>query len=175
MEAYTSMKLNVKGNANTKEIAELIKNTFMNKAEDAIDEKNFSNFYNHMKIKKNQIVVEDSYALASWEFEYLKDALVAVAKETDCEFGFDANHYSCNCGYEAYIEAEYKDGVLTYKIIGSENMMGCCPECGEDVVYYTEYDPSKTYTCPECGEPLTEEEMFPDGVPTWEVEEIRIK
>ena len=175
MQADTSMKLNVKGNANTNEIAEVIRKALQSKATDDIETEAVNTFCDDMNISNNQVSVECGWSITSWEFEYLREAVIAIAKETDCEFTFNAEHYSLNCGYEAYIEAEYTNGVLTYKNIGSENLMGCCPECGEDVVYYTEYDPSKTYICPECGESLTEEELFPFGVPTWEIEEIKIR
>ena len=84
---------------------------------------------------------------------------------------------SLNCGYEAYIESDYANEVLTYKIMASEEMNGFCSDedCDAFIVHATDYDPSKTYVCPDCGRVVTEEELFPEGVPTWEVEEIRIK
>ena len=58
-------------------------------------------------------------------------------------------------------------------------MYGCCGDyeegCGAMIVHAFDYDPSKTYTCPDCGRVVTEEELFPEGVPTWEIEEIKIK
>ena len=132
-------------------------------------------FYNDFTTTDNQIIADCSYTLGSWEFAFLREALITVAKESDSEFTFEAEHISNNCGYEAYIEAEYKDGVLTYKSIAADDMVGCCEDCGEIIVNAFDYDPSKTYTCPECGRVVPEEELFPYGVPTWEVEEIRIK
>ncbi len=177
MQADTSMKLNVKGNANTNEIAEVIRKALLNKATDDVETKDVNNFCDEMIIKNNQIIEDGGWALCSWEFEYLRDALIAIAKEIDCEFTFNADHHSLNCGYEAYIEAEYKDKDLTIREIASEDMVGCCSDedCMEFIVYALDYDPSKTYTCPECGRVVPEEELFPYGVPTWEVEEIRIK
>ena len=179
MQADTSMKLNVKGNVNTNEIAKVIRKALLSKATDPVDETNINNFCDELEIKSNQIIEEGGWALSSWEFEYLREALVAIATENDCEFTFEADHHSLNCGYEAFIEAEYKNGVLTIREIASEDMMGCCSDfdegCGELIVHAFDYDPSKTYICPECGRVVPEEELFPDGVPTWEVEEIRIK
>lgn len=177
MEAYTSMKLNVKGNVDMNIVVEVMRKGLLSKATDEYEERTVNRFCDDIEIKGNQVVVEDSCTLGSWEFEYLREALIAVAKETDCDFTFKANHSSCNCGYEAYIEAEYKDGVLNCKIIGDDDIIGYCSDedCGEFIVHALDYDPNQTYTCPECGRVVTEEELFPNGVPTWEVEEIRIK
>ena len=177
MEAYTTMKMTVNGNVNTKDLVAVIRESLKNSATDEYEEISVNRFCDDIKTKKNQMYTESSCTLAPYEFDYLKDALIAVAKETDCEFTFEANHEHCNCGYEAYIDAEYKEGILTYKEFASESMAGCCSDedCGEWIVHALDYDPSKTYVCPECGRELTGEEMFPYGVPTWEVEEIKIK
>ena len=177
MQADTSMKLNVKGNVNTNEIAEVIRKALQSKATDDIETEAVNTFCDDMNISNNQVSVECGWSITSWEFEYLREAVEAVAKETDCEFTFEANHMSLNCGYEAYIEAEYKKSVLIYKYMASEEMNGFCSDedCSEFIVHATEYDPSKTYTCPECGRVVSEEELFPNGVPAWEVEEIKIK
>lgn len=177
MQADTSMLLNVKGNANTNEIATIIRKALQSKATDDIETKAVNIFCDDMNISNNQISVECGWSITSWEFDYLREAIVAIAKEADCEFKFEADHHSLNCGYEAYIEAEYKNGILTYKEMASEDMAGCCSDedCGEFIVHALDYDPNQTYTCPECGRVVPEEELFTYGVPTWEVEEIRIK
>ena len=52
---------------------------------------------------------------------------------------------------------------------------GYCPECGELIVRFDEYDSNAHYYCPECGEELDHEEMFEDGLPTFTKEIIKIK
>ena len=177
MEAYTSMHMTVKGRVNVNEVVVLLKNELMKKANDRFSKKYVPVFCNDIKVYGKEVDVDESCSLSSSEMEYFKDVLTTIAESFNCEFTFSANHYSCNCGYEEYIEASYKNGVLTYKDMASEDMVGCCSdeECDEYIVHATEYDPSKTYTCPECGRVVSEEELFPNGVPTWEVEEIRIK
>ena len=177
MMSDTSMILNIKENVSTKEIATIIRKALQSKAIDEVEIEAVNTFCDDIEIKDGQILVEGGWSLASWEFEYLREAVVAIAKETDCEFTFEADHHSLNCGYEAYIEAEYKDGVLNYRIIGDDDIIGYCSDedCGEHIVHALDYDPTQTYTCPECGRVVSEEELFPNGVPTWEVEEIRIK
>ena len=174
MMSDTSMILNIKENASTKEIATIIRKALQSKAIDEVEIEAVNTFCDDIEIKDGQILVEGGWSLASWEFEYLREAVVAIAKETDCEFIFEADHHSLNCGYEAYIEAEYKSGILTYKHIAAEDMVGYCEDCGEIIVNAFDYDPTQTYTCPECGRVVSEEELFPNGVPTWEVEKIRI-
>ena len=177
MMADTSMKLIVKGNVNTFEIAEIIRKALQSKATDEVETEAVNTFCDDMTINDTQISVEYGWSITSWEFEYFREAVIKVAKEMDCEFTFEANHMSLNCGYEAYIDAEYRNGILTYKIMASEEMNGFCSDedCDEFIVHATDYDPSKTYTCPECGRVVSEEELFPNGVPAWEVEEIKIK
>ena len=175
MEAYTSMKLNVKGNTDMNEVADLFKNTLLSKANDDFSKKYAPVFCDDMQIKDNEIIVDDSCSLSSAEMEFFKDTLTTIAAQLECEFTFEAHNEYCSCGYEEFDEAIYKNGILTYKSIGGDCMFGTCGECGELEVSAFDYDPSKTYVCPECGRVVSEEELFPNGVPTWEVEEIRIK
>lgn len=177
MQSSTSIKMTITNKADTKEIARLIKTGLLSKATDEYEENAIDRFYNDFTTTDNQIIADCSYTLGSWEFEFLREALITVAKESDNEFTFEAEHISNNCGYEAYIEAEYKDGVLTIREIASEDMVGCCSDedCMEFIVHALEYDPNKTYICPECGRVVPEDELFEYGVPTWEVEEIKIR
>ena len=177
MEAYTTMKMTVKDTAKANEVADLFKNTIMSKVNDDFSKKYVPVFCNDMKIRENEIVVDDSCSLSSSEVEFFKDVLATIAAEKDCEFTLEAKYEQFTDGFEEYIEAEYKNGVLTYKIIGDDCMLGWCSndDCGEYIVHVLDYDPSKTYTCPECGRVVPEEELFPNGVPTWEIEEIKIR
>ena len=176
MAEITRMTLTVKDSNKINHVADVFKRTLKNCVGDTFRERGYEEFEKDLVITDNTLMTESSYAFTSYEFEVLlRKALINIASEVDAEFTFKADEFSDQCGYEAFTEADYVNGILTYKFIASENMMGYCEECGEDIVYYEEYDPSKTYVCPECGRELTEEEMFPDGVPTWEVEEIRIK
>lgn len=176
MAEITGMTLTVTNASKANKALDIFKRTLKNKIGDTFRDNGYRKFEENVEISDNIIKTEDCYAFTSYEFEILnKEAVINIASGIDEDFTFVADEWSDQCGYEAFIEANYHDGILTYKFIASENMMGYCPEYGEDIVYYTDYDPSKTYTCPECGRMVTEEELFPYGVPTWEIEEIKIR
>ena len=73
MQADTSMKLNVKGNVNTNEIAEVIRKALQSKATDDIETEAVNTFCDDMNISNNQVSVEGGWSITSWEFEYLKE------------------------------------------------------------------------------------------------------
>ncbi len=60
MEAYTSMKLNVKGNTNMNEIADLFKKTLLSKVDDDFSKKYVPVFCDDMEIKDNKIISNTS-------------------------------------------------------------------------------------------------------------------
>ena len=74
---------------------------------------------------------------------------------------FFADDYSA---YESCADYEYENGVLKLTSIESPEGHGMCPECGEQVVCFDEYDPNAEYVCDECGVEITNHlDMF-DGV-----------
>ena len=66
-------------------------------------------------------------------------------------------------GYESCADYQYENGVLTVTTTESENGHGYCPECGEQIVCFDEFDPEKKYSCEDCDCDLSAEDMF-DGV-----------
>lgn len=80
-----------------------------------------------------------------------------------------------NCGYESCADYQYENGVLTVKTIESENGHGCCPECGEQIVCFDEFDPEKKYFCEDCDSELSAEDMFDGILPVTDTQVIKIK
>lgn len=74
------------------------------------------------------------------------------------------------------MEADYKDGFLnvisTYYPEGYCEYL-YCPECGEEVVLFDEYDPNQKYYCPECGEEIDLSSEYEESKPA--IENITLK
>lgn len=80
------------------------------------------------------------------------------------------------CGYESCADYNYENGYLKITIIESHNGHGMCPECGEQVVCFDEYDPNIDYVCDECGVEITNHlDMFDGVLPKVTVIEETIK
>ena len=89
----------------------------------------------------------------------------SIAKELkESAFYGHAFYDDDSCGYESCADYDYENGSLRITIIESLNGHGMCPECGERVVCFDEYDPNAEYVCDECGAEITNHlDMF-DGV-----------
>jgi hypothetical protein len=106
----------------------------------------------------------------------VKDICVAVANELkNCSFYGHAFYDDENCGYESCADYEYESGYLKITLIESPEGNGCCPECGEQIVCFDEYEPSEEYTCEECGAQINDHsDMFGGTLPTVTIYEEKI-
>lgn len=172
MEAYTNMKITLSTEEMANKAVEIISRTLKTLTPEYEEE--LIRFEKDIFVENNAVVVEYSCSLCSI-FGIIDVLAKAIATElADEEFELDSWYFSCNCGYQSTIKATYKDGTLTINTIEAESD-GYCPECGEQIVCYDEYDPNETYYCPECGDELNHEDMFEDGLPTFKEEVIKIK
>ena len=173
METYTNLKMTMENKAQAAEAAKIIAELASRRTPESPNE--LKNFLACIEVKRNKVIVDDSCSLHETTFlELIPEAIKACAHLTSKKFELIAWYYSCNCGYEASIEAERDAEMLNIKTIVSENGDGCCPECGEQVVCYDEYDPAETYYCPECGDELDHLEMFGGVLPVVTQESFRI-
>lgn len=173
METYTNLKMTMENKAQAAEAAKIIAELASRRTPESPNE--LKNFLACIEVKRNKVIVDDSCSLHETTFlELIPEAIQACAHLTSKKFKVIAWYYSCNCGYEASIEAERDAEMLNIKTIVSENGDGCCPECGEQVVCYDEYDPAETYYCPECGDELDHLEMFDGILPVITQESFRI-
>ena len=102
--------------------------------------------------------------------------LKAIAEQLPSEsFTFDI--YGEDTYTEGSLEGKYEDGSLeinsTYYPSGYIEYL-CCPECGEEVILISDYDPNKKYTCPECGEEIDLSEEYDKCAPIIETKIIKI-
>ncbi len=78
-------------------------------------------------------------------------------------------------GYQSCADYEYENGVLKIIVIVSLEGPGLCPECGETIVCFDEYNPTSEYVCKECGAKIqNHEDMFDGALPKTKVIEIKI-
>lgn len=149
MAGYTTdlrieMKNEEMAKAVCKEVAKVMRTQNVNK--ERIEE-----FIEDLKVEKSNVIVECSFTLFDDEFEIaMKDIFKAVAEMNDVEeFVAESNWMTTSCGAEIFIDANYKKETLEIKTIGGEDFMGCCEECGENIVNYFELDGRETYICEE--------------------------
>ena len=168
MNAYTNIKIEMENNEVAKvaieKAAAAIKTNDLFKS----DGNNIERFITDIRVEEGNIItVNESSSLDSNEYEVLVPLMMKAIAAIEEVKTFKANtyHYSCNCGYEAYCNADYENGMLRTEACAAEDFYGCCDECGGFEIHFTEYDPSKTYICGECGKVLTEKDLFPYGVP----------
>ena len=173
MEAYTNIKIEMGNNelakAAIKETVTAIKSNTLFKS----NEKNIERFIADINIEEGNIItVNESHFLDSNEYETLAPLMMkAIATIEEVKtFKAISYHYSCNCGYQAYCNADYEKDMLRIEACAAEDFYGVCDECGEFEIHFEDYDPNKTYICEECGKVLTEKDLFPYGVPEVTVE-----
>jgi hypothetical protein len=175
MEAYTSLKITLKTEELATKAMAIMKTIIANRI--PASPKELIKFEADICVEENFIIVEESCTLYETTFlEMIPDIMKAIATaQTASTFEAHGYYDSCNCGYVAEIEASFTNGTLNIKTIESGNEQGCCPECGEEIVDFNEYDPNKKYFCPECGEELDPYEMFDGLIPTVKEESFQIK
>lgn len=173
MEAYTNITITMETKEQAVKAAAIMKGLATTKdSEDA----NIATFIEDITLKGNQIIVEESCSIHSGTFEELPaEIFKALAVITEGDFTAHAWHYSCNCGYQASVDASKRGNEVEITTIIAPNGDGYCPECGEQVVCFDEYDPNETYYCPECGDVLDHKEMFDGDIPTTTKEVITIR
>ncbi len=100
----------------------------------------------------------------------------AVAQEiSDGSFYGHAFYDDENCGYAFCADYQYESGVLTVMTIESENGHGYCPDCGEQIVCFDEFDTEKKYSCEGCDCELSADDMFDGTIPVKETKIFIIK
>ena len=173
-EAYTTMKIRMENKDAAKIAATIIEE--MLRSNDQDETSRFETFLSKIKFENNTVDVENSCSLFAEDVaEKFPEAIKEIAKnETVDSFEAEVNWLSCNCGAELWINAMYNNGSLTIEMVDGEEFEGCCPECGEVIVNFEDYDPNKKYYCDDCETELTEEELFPYGLPQRTVETFEL-
>ena len=132
-------------------------------------------FAEDLWIEDNMVLAEESASLFSDTFlDFVPEIMKACAFLTEQKFEANAWYEDYGCGLEESIEAKRNDTSLNIRTVVSENGNGMCPECGEHIVCYDEYDPNETYYCPICGKELVHEEMFLGILPVTTLETLII-
>ena len=172
MESYTTMTINFNNSEAATKAMNIIKAALKTITPKVPTE--FTTFEKDITVKENEIIVDESCSL--WQAIGRVDVLAkeVATKLADEDFTLECYYDSCDCGYKESVKADYSNGKLTINTVASEDN-GYCPECGELIVRFDEYDSNAHYYCPECGEELDHEEMFEDGLPTFTKEIIKIK
>ena len=63
---------------------------------------------------------------------------------------------------------------LHMELFESENGNGFCPECGEQLVCFDEFNPDETYHCEDCDIDVSAEDMFEGVLPVRKVIELQV-
>lgn len=96
----------------------------------------------------------------------VKDICIKLAQTfPKSEFYGHAYYDDERCGYETCADYEFENGKLFVEMIESPNGPGCCPECGEQLVCFDEFDPNETYHCDDCEMDVSAEDMFDGEIP----------
>lgn len=100
--------------------------------------------------------------------ELVPELCRAIAKGTvESEFYGHAFYDDLRCGYESCADYEYVSEALKITVIESQEGSGLCPECGEQIVCFDEYDSNEEYVCEKCGFKVeNHEDMFDGCLPT---------
>lgn len=77
------------------------------------------------------------------------------------------------CGYESCADYQFENGKLHMELIESENGNGYCPECGEQLVCFDEFNPDETYHCDDCDIDVSAEDMFEGVLPVKTVVDLQ--
>ena len=131
-------------------------------------------------IAENNILLlprENGYFFAEECMDILPIFLKVIAKQMPNEdFTFEST--STNDYSDAEFDGKYSNGTLcitsTYYPEGYCGEVAC-PECGEYIVRFDEYDSSKTYICPHCGEEVDLTEKYNNSAPVITKETVAIK
>lgn len=120
----------------------------------SIDEENFKIYLENGNIgNANDCVIELCRAVANGLM--------------DASFYGHAYFDDCCGGYQSCADYTYENGVLRVSVIESPNGNGLCPECGEQIVCFDEFDSSKKYYCEECDFEIEDcADMFDGELPT---------
>lgn len=172
MTASTFTKITFNSEKEASTAKTIIKNLLNNYSEFEYEEE-LEKYENDLLVEKEVIIAEDSYSLISNTFCELLPVIAKELAKSISSFELIAGYDSYNCAFMACVSASFENSTLTIKRVVSENGDGHCPECGEQVVFYDEYDPNKKYYCPECGEELNHLDMFDGELPEIDVETIK--
>lgn len=128
-------------------------------------------------IKEGKTLTTDKLAFLSYDLIDAFKQLVKILATAIPTAPFTFSAYSEDTYAESVIDGSYTSGVLeitsTYYSGGDYPYLEC-PECGEVIVSFDEYDPNRTYTCPECGEEVDLSELYEEFAPLTEKETIAI-
>lgn len=90
----------------------------------------------------------------------------AVAEANpECEFYGHSFYDDENCGYESCADYKYSEHKLHIETIVSENGHGFCPDYGEQIVCFDEFDPDNKYYCDDCEIEISHEDLFDGCIP----------
>lgn len=91
--------------------------------------------------------------------EKLSEAL--TDNYSDCEFKIEgSSEEMSSCGKGYYLK-KYADGKMYTKIVECfDGFEGQCPECGNDLIDFKNYEPGKMYLCTDCGAQVIPEDSY---------------
>ena len=158
MESCTNMRMTMENKSQAVKAAELIAEITAKRTPESPNE--LKSFLACVKVKKNAVIVDGNWSLFEGTFlEMIPEIFKTCAALTSQKFEAHA-YYETTCAWNATIDADRNANSLNMKTVVSVNGDGTCPECGETIVCFDEYDPNETYYCPECGDEIGHEEMF---------------
>ena len=141
MSYYMNFEIRLNAEKETEKIYEVAKKTLQEIGCDKCAEE--------LYVRGNSVMDGTSYAIPGDNFgDTIKTIYTAIVKElpeVDFEIFSGYGWGSEDAGFH-FIKKD------TYAMADSVIYEGCgtCPECGEEIVFVDDYDPSKTYYCKNC-------------------------
>ena len=117
MEIYTNMRISFNNAEEAKETETIIKDYVLNHIP-MIRGESRDSFVNDIHTIEELVVVEDTRVLWACDFKGIMDNIAFLLKTLEISFDLHSWQVSCNCGYEAEVDAHlYKNGSfrLSYK------------------------------------------------------------
>ncbi len=118
MEIYTNMRINFNDEEAAKKAEPIIKDYVMKEAKMAYEEWR-SDFAEEIKVNGCQVIAEDVMVFIDEDFKEVMEGIAYRLWKEDLPFNLYSWLVSCNCGYEAEVDARlYKNGSFrtTYKV-----------------------------------------------------------
>ena len=154
MSYEMSFEMYVGAKEQRKEVLEVIKK--------ALTENGFEKFANNFIANKRDGYKIEENTCCSFSPNNFDEAISTIYKSIIKELPevvFEGYSRYTWGTYEEVLCFEKENDLLMIEKLGYEGT-GCCDECGVEVVFIDDYDPTKIYTCPECGEIIPNEELY---------------
>lgn len=160
---YTGENFNIvfDDNGIIEKAEKIIKSIIAAEDELEIDSENNKIFVEEGSVGDNDAVVSDICKALAVEFP-------------ENSFYGHAYYDDYQCAYESCADYQFDNGKLHMELFESENGNGFCPECGEQLVCFDEFNPDETYHCEDCDIDVSAEDMFEGVLPVRKVIELQV-